>query len=140
MTIFFSRSEQTFYDDEINLVLPDDAEEISAAEHAGIFAGVAVGKAIDYSGLRPMLVDVPPPTAEQYRETAFAQRDKALSVAALRIAPLEDAVELGKATEETRASLIKWKQYRISLNEIEHQAGFPEEIQWPLAPDEAPVE
>lgn len=140
MTIFFSKSEQTFFDDEVSPELPADAKVISAADHAGIFAGVAAGKAIDFSGPRPVLVDVPPPTAEQYRETAFAQRDKALSVAAMRIAPLQDAVDLGKATEENRASLIKWKQYRIDLNEIEQQAGFPEDIQWPLAPDRFPVE
>ncbi|WP_265532313.1 tail fiber assembly protein [Pseudomonas saponiphila] len=138
--IFFSKKEQTFIDDNLSSALPDDALVISAFEHAVLFAGVAAGKAIDFSGTRPVLIDPPPPTAEQYRETAFAQRDKALSVAALRIAPLQDAADLGNSSASDSAMLIKWKQYRIDLNEVEKQAGFPMDIQWPLAPDDVSAE
>lgn len=138
MTIFSSRTERTFFDDEVNPTLPEDAEVISAFDHAVIFAGVAEGKAIDFSGAKPTLIDPPPPTAEQYRQTALLQRDEGLSLAALRIAPLQDAVDLGQASEEVRARLIKWKQYRIELQEIDQQAGFPEHILWPLSPDDVP--
>lgn len=133
--IFFSKKEQTFIDDNLSSVLPEDAQVISAFEHAVLFAGVAAGKAIDFSGTRPVLIDPPPPTAEQYRETAFAQRDKALSVAALRIAPLQDAADLGNSSASESAMLIKWKQYRIDINRIDQQEGFPEDILWPQPPE-----
>ncbi|KAK52535.1 caudovirales tail fiber assembly domain protein [Bordetella bronchiseptica OSU054] len=38
------------------------------------------------------------------------------------------------ATPEEQASLIAWKQYRVALNRIEQQAGYPTEILWPTAP------
>lgn len=71
-----------------------------------------------------------PPTAEQ----ALMQRDSLLAVAALRIAPLQDAVDLDVETGDEVAMLTEWKQYRVDLNRIEQQAGFPADIDWPVAP------
>ncbi|MDH1629291.1 tail fiber assembly protein [Pseudomonas mosselii] len=135
MTIYFSKTEQTFFDDEVNSTIPADAKVISAAAHAALFAGVAAGKGIDFSGAKPALIDLPPPTVEQLRETAFAQRDKGLSIAALRIAPLQDAVDLGNASDDVRAKLTKWKQYRVDLNDIDQHEGFPQIIDWPQPPE-----
>ncbi|WP_256598018.1 tail fiber assembly protein [Pseudomonas sp. TKO29] len=133
--IFFSKKELTFIDDNLSSALPDDAQVISALEHAVLYAGVAAGKAIDFSGDRPVLVDRPPPTVEQFRQAALLQRDRELSIAALRIGPLQDAVDVGRATEEEAASLLQWKGYRIDLMRIEQQKGFPTAIGWPLSPD-----
>lgn len=118
-------------------MLPADAEVISAFDHAVIFAGVAAGKAIDFSGARPVLIDPPPPTDEQYRYTALSQRDQELSVAALRIGALQDAVDAGRASEEEVARLRQWKGYRIDLMRIEQQEGFPTVIDWPPSPGAA---
>ena len=65
---------------------------------------------------------------------ALAQRDNSLAVAAIRIAPLADAVELGDASDEDIASLKRWKQYRVALNRIVQQDGYPTEIDWPVEP------
>lgn len=46
-----------------------------------------------------------PPTPEQALAAANAQRDEQLTLAALRIAPLQDAVDLEDATTEDLASL-----------------------------------
>lgn len=62
------------------------------------------------------------------------RRDDLLGVAALRIAPLQDAVDLGSASEEESASLLLWKQYRVDLGRIAAQDGFPESVVWPVAP------
>ena len=63
-----------------------------------------------------------------------ARRDELLAVAALRIAPLQDATDLGSATEAEAALLLSWKQYRVDLSRIEQQAGFPTVIDWPESP------
>jgi len=76
----------------------------------------------------------PPPTGAEVLAAANAQRDSLLSVAALRIAPLQDAVDLGSATADDTASLTAWKQYRIAVNRISAQAGFPTTIDWPAPP------
>lgn len=75
-----------------------------------------------------------PPTDEELAATAKAVRDQALAVAAIRIAPLQDAVDLDEATAEDVAMLKKWKQYRIAVNRIDQQEGFPSEITWPSEP------
>ncbi len=76
----------------------------------------------------------PPPTDEELSAMAMAQRDQALAVAAIRIAPLQDAMDLGKATPAKTALLKKWKEYRIDLDDVPDQEGFPQVIDWPVAP------
>jgi hypothetical protein len=57
-----------------------------------------------------------------------------LGSAGIRIAPLQDAVDLGDASDSDVASLKLWKQYRVTLNRIERQTGFPATVDWPAAP------
>lgn len=61
-------------------------------------------------------------------------RDQLLQNAGLRIAPLQDAVDLGDATAEEKAKLVAWKQYRIALNRITQQETFPQAVTWPTSP------
>jgi hypothetical protein len=68
-------------------------------------------------------------------DEARAQRDSLLSLAAIRIAPLQDAVDIDDATAADVALLKKWKQYRVALNRIQDQAGFPGQVDWPVAPE-----
>lgn len=75
-----------------------------------------------------------PLTAEQLSTAARAERDRLLTYAALRINPLQDAVDLGRATEEKKALLNKWKEYRVDLDDVVSQPGFPEAIAWPKEP------
>lgn len=72
----------------------------------------------------------PPPTAAE----VLVQRDALLALATVRIAPLQDAVDLDEATPAEVAALKAWKQYRVLLNRIEQQAGFPAAVDWPKAP------
>ncbi|AVX89972.1 tail fiber assembly protein [Pseudomonas sp. VE 196-7] len=57
-----------------------------------------------------------------------------LEDAALRIAPLQDAVDIDEATEDEIASLKDWKKYRVALNRIPDQPGYPQSIDWPAVP------
>ena len=75
-----------------------------------------------------------PPTHEELLVLASAERDRRLTVAAIRIAPLQDAVDLGKGTPAKTALLKKWKEYRIDLDDVPDQAGYPGAINWPDEP------
>lgn len=72
----------------------------------------------------------PPPTAAE----VLVQRDALLAVATVRIAPLQDAVDLDEATPAELTALKAWKQYRVTLNRVETQQGFPASVVWPKAP------
>ncbi|WJN52146.1 tail fiber assembly protein [Pseudomonas asiatica] len=69
--------------------------------------------------------------AEQLRATAAAEIAKRRATADLAIAPLQDAVDLEDATPAETDALKAWKRYRIALNRLPEQPGFPETIDWP---------
>ncbi|WP_274093883.1 tail fiber assembly protein [Pseudomonas guariconensis] len=50
------------------------------------------------------------------------------------IAPLQDAVDLDEATDAEAALLKEWKRYRVALNRLPDQPGYPNEITWPVPP------
>jgi Caudovirales tail fibre assembly protein, lambda gpK len=56
------------------------------------------------------------PTSEEILARNELERDRLLTVAALAIAPLQDAVDLDEALPEEIVMLKKWKQYRVAVN------------------------
>ncbi|MNP18894.1 Caudovirales tail fiber assembly protein [compost metagenome] len=108
------------------------------------------------------LVDVPDgrvalpgrPAEEHFPTLGFAQIDWKLmqtagqqaevlalaTIARLRreadqvMAPLADAVALEMASEEEAAKLKDWQRYRVLLNRVPEQSGWPTEIDWPALP------
>lgn len=76
----------------------------------------------------------PPPVPAPTADVVLLQRDALLISAALRVAPLEDAIDLGVETPEEVSELTAWKEYRVALNRIEQQDGFPADVEWPVAP------
>ena len=76
-----------------------------------------------------------PPTPNEILAAVKVERDRLLALAAIRIAPLQDAVELDESTADEVSLLKVWKQYRVALNRIDQQAGFPIEIDWPILPE-----
>ncbi|MDM3027484.1 tail fiber assembly protein [Citrobacter sp. CK194] len=67
---------------------------------------------------------------EELIAQAEAKKAELLSVATAAIAPLQDAVDLGEATEEETALLIEWKKYRVQVNRVD--TSKPE---WPETPE-----
>jgi hypothetical protein len=59
-----------------------------------------------------------------------ARRD----VADAALTSLQDAVDLDIASEEERVSWRLWKQYRIDINRLDRQPGYPGTVDWPLIP------
>lgn len=62
---------------------------------------------------------------------AQEKRDQLLDLATLRIAPLQDAVDLDDASAKDIALLKKWKQFRVAVNRLDLTA---ESIAWPAPP------
>ncbi|HFO1879792.1 tail fiber assembly protein [Citrobacter freundii] len=63
---------------------------------------------------------------------ATQQKESLMALAASKIAPLQDAVDIGIATEAEAALLLAWKKYRVLLNRINPDDA--PEIIWPDMP------
>ena len=89
---------------------------------------------IDWSKLVTKAMKV---EAEAARALAavVTETDKRRAIADKAIAPLQDAIEIGDASTEEKASLLLWRKYRVALNRINLQNGFPGAVEWPVAPE-----
>ena len=71
--------------------------------------------------------------AKQLRITNnFAMKNSLSNEATQQIGVLQDAVDLGMATDAESATLPLWKQYRVLLSRID--ANTDAEISWPITP------
>lgn len=133
--ILYSAQTGLFYDSEVSAFLPVDAVELTDDEHMRLLDGQSMGKVIcpDVSG-RPILMDPPPLTYDELATLALKHRDYLLGVATIRTSPLQDAADIDDASEEEGKMLVLWKRYRIALNRIHMQSGFPVSVEWPTPP------
>lgn len=107
----------------ISLPIPD-------AEAPPPFQGYA---AIDWGQLITQQ-DKAQAAEQELAATAVSEIAQRRMEADMRIAPLQDAVELDEATEAETASLREWKRYRIALSRLPEQPGYPLSIEWPALP------
>ena len=73
--------------------------------------------------------------AAQILAAVVMESAKRRAVADKAIAPLQDAVDIDEATAAEVLLLKSWKKYRVLLNRVPEQAGYPATIDWPVAPD-----
>ncbi|MEN4768963.1 tail fiber assembly protein [Duffyella gerundensis] len=131
----YSPSENAFYDNVINSVMPSDVFEISEKEWGDLLEGQTHGKLICCGvDLRPCLTEQPLPTADELIRQAEDKRGRLRAAADIAIQPLQDANDLGIATEDEASQLINWKKYRVMLMRID--AKDAERIIWPEQPDQ----
>ncbi|WP_122386768.1 tail fiber assembly protein [Pseudomonas syringae group genomosp. 7] len=76
----------------------------------------------------------PEPSDADPAETVIIQSQKLRAAADFAIAPLQDAFDIGEATAQETFSLNAWKKYRMLLNRISQQSGYPGSIDWPKVP------
>ncbi len=50
---------------------------------------------------------------------------------------LQYAEDIGNASDQEQLALMEWKLYSVELNRIQHQVGFPTDINWPVMPEPA---
>ena len=129
-----------------------NGEAVQVADNRGNYYSTQTGEPVEFNefGKVPSTLTKKAPTSpydkwdgkkwvtdekvksDALKNEALAQRDSLLSMASEKIAPLQDAVDLDMATDEEVASLKEWKKYRVLLNRIEQQTGFPDNIDWPV--------
>lgn len=141
MTMFYSKARNAFYpedfkDDYRNSKdgWPDDAIAVGEGVYHHLIAGKASGKIIvpDEDGY-PILAERPALTTEQLIALAEEEKQRLLKLAAERIAPLQDAEDLGIENDKESAALLAWKKFRVLLNRINPE-DVPD-IVWPEVPD-----
>ena len=142
MNAFFSPSRNTFFNSDWRDLYdaagtwPADAIEVGTETFQEFAMGdppMGKQRAAGEDGL-PIWIDVPSPTEEERLVRAVLEISRLLQLAALNIAPLQDAVDTDVATEAEIQSLKAWKLYRVSVNRVPSQNGYPQVIHWPEIP------
>ncbi len=67
-------------------------------------------------------------------EEAIGEYHRLRAIVDFAIAPLQDAIDDGSATKAEVAAHSAWRTYRIALNRVSGQAGYPLNIDWPVVP------
>ncbi|EJI9012466.1 tail fiber assembly protein [Escherichia albertii] len=136
MTIYYSPSENSFYDDslrsdyDINGTWPDDALEISEQWYRYLLDKQSEGKTINQNEYgQPVVTEPEPPTQEELTEQAEKQKSKLLAEAESIISPLKRAVKLGMATDAEREMLELWERYSVHVSRVN-----TENPEWPDKP------
>lgn len=138
MTMFYSKVRNAFYPEHLQDDYrdspdgwPDDAIAVGEGVYRYLIDGVASGKIIvpDDDGY-PILTERPAPTPEQLAAQAEEEKLRLLRIATEKIAPLQDAVDLGVANDKETADLLAWKQFRVLVNRVK-----PEAPDWPPQPE-----
>ncbi|EPP7680408.1 TPA: tail fiber assembly protein [Yersinia enterocolitica] len=130
MTIYYSPATGGLYPDgEKYNSLPPDAVEITAELYSELINGQSAGKTITQNGSGlPYLSD---PVIDHVADAAV-MRSGLRAVADAEIAPLQDAVDTGMATNDDKAQLTAWKTYRVLLSRIDTSKA--PDIEWPISP------
>ncbi|WP_336797962.1 tail fiber assembly protein [Erwinia aphidicola] len=71
-------------------------------------------------------------TQEEQQAAAEAEKASLARKAAEAIAPLQDAADLGMATDEESELLLAWKKYRVLLNRVDTSRA--DNVDWPEVP------
>ncbi|EPV8384883.1 tail fiber assembly protein [Enterobacter cloacae] len=139
MSIYFSASTMGFYlsdlyqDYEISGTWPNDVIEVSERWYEYLINGQGEGKVISVNEYgQPVLADPAPPALEQVIQDADQQKSSLMEEANIALLPLQDAADLGIATESESALLVKWKKYRVLLNRTDTSKA--PDIEWPEKP------
>jgi len=132
----YSAKENGFFPEDIDYgdTLPDDLVELTHEEYVGFIDGQYNRKMIvpDNDGF-PMLVDLPGPTAKDIVEQAEQDKLSLISYASLKVATLQDALDLDMATDIEKNSLSSWRKYRVLLSRVDTSKA--PDISWPNKPE-----
>lgn len=131
---FYVYEDKESYDENGNW--PEDVKPVSAQVWEKYCMQGPEGKerGANKSGL-PCWVDIPHPAKEMQTAAATWQKGLLLEKAGKAIAPLQDADDLGIATEAEKAALLAWRKYRVLLNRIDVEQT--DKITWPEVPSVA---
>lgn len=126
---YYSKTANGFF---INIdAAPDDSVEITAERWGALLDGQSEGKYISSDlGGYPVLADPPPLTNEELIAITEERKSSLMLQTNNMIAPLQDAVDLGIATDEELQLLVNWKKYRVLLMRVNTLKPV-----WPTTPE-----
>lgn len=154
--MLFSESNQAFYLPGANYgeALPLDVVEISDDEYRDFYLSInnecrvyAKNKAFEVSDKRPSRYHSWDSSSlswvitEENRalmdsdliSSNIHKKQNLMALASSTMAPLQDAVDIGIATDDEKTTLEKWKNYRVSLNRL--SVTSTNNVDWPAIPE-----
>lgn len=72
-------------------------------------------------------------TKEQLVLKAESEKASLIAEATIKISPLQDAVDIGNATDSEISMLRSWKEYRVNVNRVD--SSLSPDIEWPQKPE-----
>lgn len=75
----------------------------------------------------------PKPTRKQLVLKAETEKASLIAEATIKISPLQDAVDIGNATDSEMLMLRSWKEYRVNVNRVD--SSLAPDIEWPQKPE-----
>ena len=140
MTVYYSAVQNAFYPDELKKSYisagswPDDAVLVDdSLFNEFVINPAPAGKCrVAGSDGMPAWADIPPPSHDDLIAYAAREKSQMLIAANLAIAPLQDATDLGMATDDEQAQLLAWKKYRVLLTRVDTSTA--PNIEWPALP------
>ena len=127
----YMRNDGTYTDEN----WPSDAVSINDEEAATYWKqNPPAGKTFGVIGGMPAWVDLPPPTEAEQRSAVLSWRDMLLSDANKATDGMADAFVAGLLDEVDREKFKAYAIYKLALNKIDMQAGYPQVVDWPSAP------
>ncbi|MBS9436883.1 tail fiber assembly protein [Photorhabdus noenieputensis] len=145
--VYFSRKESAFYSE-----AHEECVEITAEKHNELLTGQSHGLSIvsDKEGY-PILTKQAPSVYHKWdsekwiisesdkiklrreqQQQAEHKKQQFMLTVSKQIAPLQDAVDLGMASDEEKSLLTELKKYRVLLNRIDVNSA--PDINWPEKP------
>ena len=124
-------------DKKVAITFANDLLEVAVTlddEPADLQHSLTLHVAVDELPSQIVPEPAPLPPADPAQEVQ-AQIAQLRAIADYAITPLQDAVDIDEATEEDTVQLKAWKKYRVALNRVPEQAGYPETIDWPAVPN-----
>lgn len=148
----YSKKENAFYIEGINLSIPDDVIPVDESEYAritadGCFMPNREGEPVKserrpsqyhtWDGYSWVIDDAGLKALEDEHQRQFvcdanAKKTVLMTEAAERIVPLQAALDVGIATDEELAKLKAWKTYLVLLSRID--ISHTPDIDWPPLP------
>jgi hypothetical protein len=101
-----------------------------------IVQGPVVGwTAVEANGAWSFAAPLPPvPTDAELKAAALSQRDSLLSQANEATAGMADAFLADLLSDADKVMFKAYAVYKLALNKIDQQPGYPTAIDWPIAP------
>jgi len=91
--------------------------------------------AVEADGVWSFAAPIPPvPTDTELKAAALSERDARLSLANEATAGMADAFLADLLSDAEKSMFKAYALYKLSLNKIDKQPGYPATIEWPTSP------